>query len=855
MPLAKQKPRVRKTRSPSASSRVKKRRVSSKGAAADEPSPPPASEGNAAPKTELDAADLEDTDDESESDGLVDDGSSDDSEDDAPRNRIGNVPLEWYKDEDHVGYDIAGEKVMRTLSTGEIDALLESKDNPDAWRTVKDHKNQREVVLTDTDLEIIRRIRSRMYPSAATDTTEMVEFDNPEARIHPERKAHPPKARFLPSKWERMKVKRLVALLREGKIRPPPPPAPEVFDLWADEPETRRRRAPPPLPAPKMALPGHAESYNPPPEYLFTEEEKKEWEETFEEERAITHLPQKYDALRRVPGYKDFIVERFKRCLDLYLVPRALKQRMNVDPESLLPKLPSPKDLRPFPTHIAVAYEGHSGMVRAVAVEATGRYLATASSDETLRIWEVATGRPIRSLKFSSSVTAVAWNPRHLLLSVAAEENVFFVDPGLQLIPKDTPEEAEELPATVTSMLEFKEAAGVKPVSEGNEDEEANEGAKARAVRWHRVEPDSDHYKVGCRLSIATDGDVQFLVWHHKGNYCAAVSPKARATSNQCIIHALNQQKSMRPFAKLRGGQQVQSCAFHPTKHFGCLMVCLKDQNSAEAAHQWCQVDLIGHGETDTIYAGDLKLHVERILRREKLVPETSFHIRLVFNGKVLRDDAIISGAELLDLQLPKMRVSYMLPEDYDWATADWLGPEEPSVPHTFRFVGPTQADPEAAEEYEYLEEQDEQNSCAETEELSESDCESTLPTTPIPGCGHPTGDHVVVGSYDRRVVWWDLDFAKTPYKTLQYHDKAVRCATFHPGRFPLLAACSDDATVSILHAKVFSDLMQSPMIVPVKRLRDHMVNQGFGVLACAWHPHQPWLFTAGSDGRVYLWA
>ena len=29
---------------------------------------------------------------------------------------------------------------------------------------------------------------------------------------------------------------------------------------------------------------------------------------------------------------------------------------------------------------------------------------------------------------------------------------------------------------------------------------------------------------------------------------------------------ALNQQKSMRPFAKLRGGQQVQSCAFHPSK-------------------------------------------------------------------------------------------------------------------------------------------------------------------------------------------------------------------------------------------------------------------------------------------------
>ena len=30
------------------------------------------------------------------------------------------------------------------------------------------------------------------------------------------------------------------------------------------------------------------------------------------------------------------------------------------------------------------------------------------------------------------------------------------------------------------------------------------------------------------RLAIATDGDVQQLVWHQKGNYCAAVSPKVR---------------------------------------------------------------------------------------------------------------------------------------------------------------------------------------------------------------------------------------------------------------------------------------------------------------------------------------
>jgi ribosome biogenesis protein ERB1 len=44
----------------------------------------------------------------------------------------------------------------------------------------------------------------------------------------------------------------------------------------------------------------------------------------------------------------------------------------------------------------------------------------------------------------------------------------------------------------------------------------------------------------------------------------------------------------------------------------------------------------------------------------------------------------------------------------------------------------------------------------------------------------HPTGDHVLLGSLDRRVAWFDMDLASTPYKTLRYHTKAIRCALFH---------------------------------------------------------------------------
>ena len=56
------------------------------------------------------------------------------------------------------------------------------------------------------------------------------------------------------------------------------------------------------IPARKMRLPGHAESYNPPPEYLLNEYEKKRWEELGEEgeehKRKYNFMPAKYSSLR-----------------------------------------------------------------------------------------------------------------------------------------------------------------------------------------------------------------------------------------------------------------------------------------------------------------------------------------------------------------------------------------------------------------------------------------------------------------------------------------------------------------------------------------------------------------------------
>lgn len=58
------------------------------------------------------------------------------------------------------------------------------------------------------------------------------------------------------------------------KPRRPKETTPQYYDLWAKEdPNSILGRHKMHIPAPKMRLPGHEESYNPPPEYLLSEEE------------------------------------------------------------------------------------------------------------------------------------------------------------------------------------------------------------------------------------------------------------------------------------------------------------------------------------------------------------------------------------------------------------------------------------------------------------------------------------------------------------------------------------------------------------------------------------------------------
>jgi len=118
----------------------------------------------------------------------------------------------------------------------------------------------------------------------------------------------------------------------------------------------------------------------------------------------------------------------------------------------------------------------------------------------------------------------------------------------------------------------------------------------------------------------------------------------------------------------------------------------------------------------------------------------------------------------------------------------------------------------------------------------------------------HGGGDHLIVGSYDRRLLWHDLESSNRPYRTMRFHDKATRAVKYHKGGLPLFADASDDGTLQVFHCKVVADLMEAPTIVPLKVLRGHNVVESVGVLDLDWHPTAPWCVSAGADGTCRLW-
>jgi len=466
-----------------------------------------------------------------------------------------------------------------------IEDFLAQCDDPNYFRTVYDKITGKRVVLSDEDLEIIDRLRKAIYPDPNYDPYEpYVDFFSNEVSIHPVMNRPEPKAAFVPSLSEKRALTKLVALIKSGRLKPYRPnkkdrdPYKFTHDLWLKEgdPNDRRHRAH--IPAPKMLLPGHAESYNPPPEYLLTTDDVKKWESQSEEEREQFFLPQRFSSLRSVPFYKNTLRERFERCLELYMCPRQRVRKANIDPEALIPKLPRPKDLQPFPSSQSIIYKGHTDIVHSVSVEPQGQFIVSGSEDCTVKFWEVINGRCWKTIKFDSPVRIVAWCPRAQIsvVAVVTTRQIYMVNPRLgdSGIAYDTDAMFDVISEELKTVT-LSETNDEKSEPDEGDDEADNTKQQKRKIKqpltWESVtkppssKKDTDSarlYEDGVRLTMKSQATIDQFNWHPKGDYFAIVMPDARTLA--VVVGHLGRHQSQNVFR--RNKQIFQRVAFHPKK-------------------------------------------------------------------------------------------------------------------------------------------------------------------------------------------------------------------------------------------------------------------------------------------------
>jgi len=116
----------------------------------------------------------------------------------------------------------------------------------------------------------------------------------------------------------------------------------------------------------------------------------------------------------------------------------------------------------------------------------------------------------------------------------------------------------------------------------------------------------------------------------------------------------------------------------------------------------------------------------------------------------------------------------------------------------------------------------------------------------------HPTGEHLLVGSKESKLAWFDLASSSSPQRIISSHTSSIQGVCFHP-TLPLFASASIDGTVHIFHGMVKGDVMSDPLIVPLKILRGNNEIQ-FGCFSeIMFHPFEPWIFICGNDNNIVM--
>lgn len=477
----------------------------------------------------------------------TDNNQSDDSSDEELLLRTGNVPRHWYDEYDHSGYDINANKVLKPPKEDEIESFLKKAENKNWWRNIYDEMNNKTIFISDKDLELIRRVRKNLFANKNASADDYFEQDVPKI-ISPLSTKLPWKRSFELSRHERKAINRIARAIKRGDIvlGEKKLEKENIYDIWAYEntdPNSKIYHPGRGYQAPKRELPDTEFSYNPPESYV--NEENPDCKQI--------------DALRKIPKYNKLLEENFERLCDLVMSSRFVKKKTNIKIEDILPTLPKPEELKPFPTKENILYRGHDSTVTAMICDPTGKFLISADNGGFIYFWDILTAKIIKRIDISDDVQSITYNTTLNLICICGKEKIFFMLP---------PFLEKKVKKEISNLIENK----IKPlILEKNQEEndESNPVAEKekKIYEWKIPKKDSQKERHGIAFYIKwKEGVIKNLTWHNKGDYFSVLANNSSGKA-QIYIHSLSRLVHQKPFSKIKG--VINSVCFHPNKpHF-----------------------------------------------------------------------------------------------------------------------------------------------------------------------------------------------------------------------------------------------------------------------------------------------
>lgn len=449
---------------------------------------------------------------------------SSDSSDEDVLVRTGNIPQKWYNDFDHKGYSLEGKKVIKNEESDNIEKFLEKAKDKDWWKIITDDMNNTKITLSQKDLEMIQRIRSGLYATAnVMDDDEYFE-KNIEIQKYPIRNHMLKKKSFEPSAYEKKMINRISKMIENGFVSIEKPKRKGFFDdmedVWLYENTNQGYHPSHGYMMPKPDAPDNDLSYN---------------------------FNDPFVCLRKTPRYEKLINDQFERLNDIFSNTRVIKKKRDIKEEEILPKVPSPSELKPFPTKDNINHMNHASNIKFICIEPSGDYIFTADTANFLQICDILTGKVLFETNLREKIKDIQYNSFLSVVTVLTETRVLFIQPGF-LYRKSS--DKTIIREKIIPLL--KEKIGSEEVKENDKYTwSINDNCKKDGILFTLT------LNKGMLLSIK---------WHIKGDYFGILA-KNELGKSTIDIFALSTQQFISPLNKNKGN--ITCIDFHNSKpHF-----------------------------------------------------------------------------------------------------------------------------------------------------------------------------------------------------------------------------------------------------------------------------------------------